>query len=95
MAIFYPSREDINKLKVPPTDGERTLLYTLEGILDDSYEVYYNPYLNGDRPDVIIMREGHGVMIIEVKDWNLDNYELDGRKKWHYKGNGAVVDTGN
>ena len=91
MAIFYPSREDINKLKVPPTDGERTLLDTLEGILDDSYEVYYNPYLNGDRPDVIIMREGHGVMIIEVKDWNLDNYELDGRKKWHFKGNGAVV----
>lgn len=91
MAVFIPSRDEINKLKVQPTDGERTLLDALERILDDSYEVYFNPYLNGDRPDVLIMRKGHGVLIIEVKDWNLSNYYLDEKKKWHYKGNDAVV----
>ncbi|MCS2953790.1 NERD domain-containing protein [Bacteroides thetaiotaomicron] len=57
-----------------------TLLYFLKNVLDDSFEVYFNPFLNGDRPDVLIMRKDYGVMIIEVKDWNLHNFKLDNRK---------------
>ena len=91
MATFYPSIEIIKKLKVPPTEGEWTLLNFLGRVLDDSYEVYFNPYLNGDRPDVIIMREGNGVMVIEVKDWNLDDYTLSDKKKWVFTPNGSVV----
>ncbi len=91
MAIFYPSIETISKFKVPPTEGEWTLLNFLNKILDDSYEVYFNPYLNGDRPDVLIMREGNGVLVIEVKDWNLNNFTLNEKKKWVYKPNGSVV----
>ncbi|MBQ5936395.1 MAG: NERD domain-containing protein [Bacteroidaceae bacterium] len=91
MATFYPSLETIAKFKVPPTEGERTLLDFLGKVLDDSYEVYFNPYLNGDRPDVLIMRKGNGVLVIEVKDWNLDNFKLDEKKKWIYIPNGAVV----
>src|SRR5690606_24760551 len=44
-----------------------------------------NPFLNGDRPDVIIMKENQGVLIIEVKDYVLDSYELDERKNWKVK----------
>ena len=91
MAIFHPTIEKINQFKVQPTDGERTLLGFLERTLDDSFEVYFNPFLNGDRPDVIIMREGNGVMVIEVKDWNLDNFELNEKKKWVYTPNDSVV----
>lgn len=91
MATFYPSLENIARFKVPPTDGERTLLDFLGRVLDDSYEVYFNPYLNGDRPDVLIMRKGNGVLIIEVKDWNLDNFALNEKKKWFYTPNGSVV----
>ena len=91
MATFYPSLEVISKLKVPPTEGEQTLLDFLGKVLDDSYEVYFNPYLNGDRPDVVIMRRGNGVMIIEVKDWNLDNFILNEKKKWVYIPNGSIV----
>ena len=91
MATFYPSIETISKFKVPPTEGERSLLDFLGRVLDDSYEVYFNPYLNGDRPDVIIMREGNGVMVIEVKDWNLDNFALNEKKKWVYTPNNSVV----
>ena len=91
MASFYPSLETIAKFKVPPTEGERTLLDFLGRVLDDSYEVYFNPYMNGDRPDVLIMREGNGVLIIEVKDWNLDNFTLNEKKKWVYTSNGSVV----
>lgn len=91
MATFYPSLETIAKFKVPPTEGERTLLDFLGRVLDDSYEVYFNPYLNGDRPDVLIMREGNGVLVIEVKDWNLDNFTLNEKKKWVYTPNGSIV----
>ena len=56
MAIFIPSIEDIKKLKVSPQEGELYLLNFLSKALDDSFEVYFNPYLNGDRPDVIIIK---------------------------------------
>lgn len=91
MAIFYPTIEKINQFKVQPTDGERTLLSFLERTLDDSFEVYFNPFLNGDRPDVLIMRKGYGVMVIEVKDWNLDNFQLNEKRKWVYIPNNSVV----
>ena len=91
MATFYPSIEIIKKLKVQPTAGEKALLNFLWSTLDDSYEVFFNPYLNGDRPDILIMRKGNGALIIEVKDWNLANFELDEKKKWVYTPNNSVV----
>lgn len=91
MAIFYPSLEKISMFKVPATVGEWTLLEFLKNCLDDSFEVYFNPFLNGDRPDVLIMRKGYGVMIIEVKDWNLNNFRLNEKKKWIFIQNGSVV----
>lgn len=91
MAIFYPSLEKIMQFKVQPTEGERTLLNFLNNTLDDSFEVFFNPYLNGDRPDVLIMRKGYGVMVIEVKDWNLSNFSLNEKRKWVYIPNNAVT----
>ena len=91
MAIFYPTIEWINLFKVQPTDGERTLLNFLERTLDDSFEVYFNPFLNGDRPDALIMRKNYGVMVIEVKDWNLDNFQLNENRTWVYTPNKSVV----
>lgn len=85
MAQFIPSIEKIQQFRVQPTEGEWALLHFLGATLDDSYEVYFNPFLNGDRPDVVIMRRGGGVMIIEVKDWNLDLYTIDEKKHWHLK----------
>ena len=91
MAIFYPTIEKINQFKVQPTNGERALLNFLERTLDDSFEVYFNPLLNGDHPDVIIMRKDYGVMVIEVKDWNLNNFNLNEKRKWVYAPNNSVV----
>lgn len=91
MAIFFPDIETIKKFNVQPTEGEWTFLFFLGNFLDDTYEIYFNPYMNGDRPDVIIMREGNGVMIIEVKDWNLENFILNEKRKWVYTPNNSVV----
>lgn len=84
MAQIIPPIDTILRFKVKPTDGELTLLRHLERVLDDTYEVFFNPYLNGDRPDIVILRKGHGVLIIEVKDWILSHHYIDERKKWHF-----------
>lgn len=65
MSKVFPTLEQIDLLKVKPTDGERKLLHFLNSALDDTYEVYFQPFLNGDNPDIIILRENSGVMIIE------------------------------
>lgn len=85
MATFIPPIEKILQFRVQPEPGELHLLRFLEKTLDDSFEVYFNPYMNGDRPDVIIMRKNYGVLIIEVKDWDLDLYELNEKKHWKLK----------
>ena len=85
MANLIPSYEKILTMKVKPEEGELHLLKFLDKELDNSFEVYFNPYMNGDRPDIVIMRKGYGVMIIEVKDYYLDAYELDKLKNWKVK----------
>jgi len=87
MAKLYPDFENINRLTVPPTDGERHLLSVLRDTLDDTYEVYFNPYLDGDRPDVIVLKPGSGALVIEVKDWNLNHYQVDINNRWRYDRN--------
>ena len=79
MAILYPSMNEIKKLKPYPTEGELALLNKLSKELDDSYNIYFQPFLDGDNPDIVVLKETGGVYIIEVKDWNLESYLYDKR----------------
>ncbi|TLX72836.1 nuclease [Labilibacter sediminis] len=89
MATLIPSYEKVLTMKVKPEEGELHLLKFLDKELDSSFEVFFNPYMNGDRPDIVIMRKSYGVLVIEVKDYNLDLYELDDRKNFIIKSNRA------
>lgn len=93
MAQLFPSEENILKLKVQPTLGEFNLLKSLKNILKekDDFEIYYQPFLNGDQPDLIIMRKGYGVLILEVKDWDLSSYYIDDQKQWRLKKSNAII----
>src|SRR5690606_29886037 len=91
MAILIPTIEDIFKLKVKAEEGELHILKYLADNLDNTFEVYFNPYMNGDRPDIVIMRKGYGVIIIEVKDYKLNSYELDERKNWKVKNQNFTI----
>ena len=84
MAILSPEIAIIEKLRPAPTEGELHLLKFLKENLSNDYEVYFQPFLNGDMPDIVIMRKGSGVFIIEVKDYNLDLYER-GPSYWTVK----------
>jgi len=82
MAEIFPCIENIKRLKVPPTSGEMSLATTLAQRLSDEYEIFFQPFLNGDMPDIILMRRGAGVAIVEVKDWNLNSYSVDDKNQW-------------
>lgn len=90
MAKLYPSIDVINRMKPQPTEGERALLNFLVDNYSDNYDVFFQPFLNGDLPDIILMHKGGGVMIFEVKDWDLDNYSIDQDGKWNVVANHAT-----
>lgn len=82
MAILFPSLEEAKAAKQKPTEGEVFLLQFLESRFDDQVEVYFQPCFNGDRPDIVLMSRTMGIIIIEVKDWDLDLYSIDKNNKW-------------
>jgi hypothetical protein len=88
MAQLIPALEQIRQFKVEPEDGELHLLEFLDQVLGDDYEVYFQPFLNGDRPDIVIMRKGAGVLLIEVKDWDLSHYSADSNGDWYVHAEG-------
>jgi hypothetical protein len=91
MAQIYPTLENIKRLKVKPTEGELYLIEYLLSNLSDDIEIYFQPFLNGDRPDIILLQKGVGAAIIEVKDWNLNSYFVDENNKWHLKSNDIII----
>ncbi|MBF2057462.1 MAG: AAA family ATPase [Cyanobacterium sp. T60_A2020_053] len=88
MAQLFPSLEQFPNLRQKPTEGELHLINFLVDNFDDSYEIYFQPFLNGDRPDIVLMRKNSGVIIIEVKDWHLKHYRLNHKKQWEVTQNG-------
>lgn len=79
---IYPTWDQINSLKQEPTEGELFLLEYLDNNLPKEWEIFFQPYLNGDRPDIAILNKNVGLMIIEVKDWNPNNYSS--QETWFY-----------
>lgn len=74
MAVFYPSIDEIYQDTMEKhTAGEIALLEELVRLPDD-YNVYFQAHINCAHPDVIIEGAEKGILIIEVKDWNLDLY---------------------
>lgn len=90
MARLFPSIDAIKRMRPQPTEGEWTLLNFLVENYNDEYEVYFQPFLNGDMPDIVLMRKNGGVMIFEVKDWDLTNYDIDAQGKWRVVANKAT-----
>jgi superfamily I DNA/RNA helicase len=85
MAIIIPALEEINRLKQKPTKGEQTLLTFLQE-LNNEYTVYFQPFLNGSLPDFIILHKTKGILVIEVKDWDLNSYNII-NKDWYVNKN--------
>lgn len=46
---------------------------------------------NGERPDVVVIKKGVGVIIVEVKDWGLASYNVDIKNQWRLAKNNALL----
>lgn len=64
------------------TAGERLLFQTLKNYLPDDYIVYYEPEIQGRRPDFVIVGPDLGIVVLEVKDYTKGTlYQLN-RDEW-------------
>lgn len=91
MAKIFPSFDVIAKSKQKPTAGELFILDHLEKSFDEDVEIYFQPFFNGERPDIVMMHKIKGIIIIEVKDWSLPSYHLDENNNWYVKKNMAAI----
>lgn len=72
------------------TEGEQFLTKLLHEKLSGDYEIYIQPKLNGNRPDIIVLHRKKGLFIIEIKDWKLERFHKDEKEqffKYIYKNN--------
>jgi hypothetical protein len=53
--------------------AEKLVWQFLDRNLDDTWEIYHEPYINGLRPDFILLNSKKGLIAVEVKAWNLQN----------------------
>jgi thymidine kinase len=71
---IHPSWQEVARFRTPRTEGEITLAKNLDEKLPSDWEIFIEPFLNGDRPDFALLHAEYGLWIIEVKDWNPNNY---------------------
>lgn len=65
----------------PRTDGEQYLLNVFSSSSRfDGWLIFEQPHINSMKPDFVLLHPQRGIVIIEVKDWNLDSkvYENGG-----------------
>ncbi|WCF09352.1 NERD domain-containing protein [Paenibacillus thiaminolyticus] len=67
------------------TAGERLLYHTFKKYLPDDYIVYYEPNIQGRKPDFVVIGPDIGVLILEVKDYTEHTlYQLNQEEWWIY-----------
>lgn len=64
--LSYLTSDSVNRIK--PTAEELQILIYLASELDDSYEVFFRPFLNGLRPSVVLYRPSSGILVLDVYD---------------------------
>lgn len=78
MAITIPET-----IRSSATAGERLLFRTLKTYLPDDYIVYYEPEIQGRRPDFVIIGPDLGLVILEVKDYTKNTLLQLNHEQWH------------
>jgi len=72
------------------TDGERDVYHFLASVAkpDSEYYVWYAPDILGREPDFIIYNDSIGLVILEVKDWSLNQILQADKKQFRLYLNG-------
>src|SRR3954452_198881 len=78
MAITIP-----DTIRSSATAGERLFFRTLKTFLPDDYIVYYEPEIQGRRPDFVIIGPDLGIVVLEVKDYTKNTLFQINHEEWH------------
>lgn len=68
-------------LSSPPTATTALHAY-LQSVLDSTWELYLQPFLNGDYPSLAALHPIHGLTIFVVFDWDLRRYRCEQRGRY-------------
>lgn len=83
---IFPSWEQIKAFKNPLTEGELSLAQYLDRYLpQEEWEIYVQPFLNGDRPDTVVLNPRIGMVVFEVKDWQPGAYRFEEETVYNQK----------
>ncbi len=89
MAITIPET-----IRSTATTGERLFFRTLKTYLPDDYIVYFEPEIQGKRPDFVIIGPDLGLVVLEVKDYTKKTLFQINHDEWHIvttSGDQAVI----
>ncbi|WP_066309422.1 nuclease-related domain-containing DEAD/DEAH box helicase [Bacillus sp. FJAT-29814] len=89
MAITIPET-----IRTSATKGERLFFRTLKIFLPDDYIVYFEPEIQGKRPDFVIIGPDLGIVVLEVKDYTKKTLFQLNHDEWHIvatSGDQAVI----
>ncbi|PLS01906.1 3'-5' exonuclease [Neobacillus cucumis] len=78
MAITIPET-----IRSTATAGERLFFRTLKTFLPDDYIVYFEPEIQGKRPDFVIIGPDLGIVVLEVKDYTKNTLFQINHDEWH------------
>jgi len=80
MAQIFPSIEKIERRiyrRPIPNATEVDILSFLDSTLDNTYEIFYKPLINGLRPTYAIFKEGSGLLLIDFYDSYFENFSIN------------------
>src|SRR4051812_49031209 len=77
MAYMVP-----DTIRTSATGGVRLLFLTLKQYLPDDYIVYYEPDIQGRRPDFIIIGPDLGLVVLEVKEYTKATLHQINHDEW-------------
>lgn len=73
--VVSPPAHEHASLRQPLTPGERLVFEFFDRLLAIEWEIYVQPFLNGVRPDFVLVNPAVGIAVYEIKDWDLDAME--------------------
>ncbi len=79
--IIDPPEDQWNRLLTPLTDGENKVYNLFNDKLPKEWEMYIQPYLNGLRPDLVLLNPYAGIAVFEIKDWELSTLQFSMKYK--------------
>ena len=70
--VIHPALTEHDRLREKLTPGEKKVLDFFNEHLPVDWEIYMRHYMNGLRPDFVLLNPQRGIAVFEIRDWNFD-----------------------